>query len=129
MHINSILQSLRKHEKTTNCGLKKKTLANLESIRFRTGTDVRLVDYLRLPCEIDADLARYICDRGAFYFEGEMIMPRENGDGLLPYNIGIMQSGIVEVTNSCGTELHITLKAFGQQIFFLGILPRFICHI
>ena len=129
MHINSILQSLRKQEEATNCGLEKKTLAHWESIRFRNRTEVRLADYLRLPCEIDADLARYICARGPFYFEGEMIMPRENGDGLSPYNVGIMQSGIVESTNSCDTQFHITLKAFGQQIFFLGILPRFICHI
>lgn len=123
MHINKVLASLRKQEEATNCGLQKKTLAEWESKK------ITLADYLRLPCEIDADLARHICARGPFYFEGEMIMPRENGDGLPPYNVGIMQSGIVEITNSCGTELHITLKTFGQQTFFLGILPRFIYHL
>lgn len=123
MHINNILASLRKQEEATNCGLQKKTLAEWASKK------ITLADYLRLPCEIDADLARHICARGSFYFEGEMIIPQEHGDGLPPYNIGLMQSAIVESTNSHGTDLHITLKAFGQRIFFLGILPRFICHI
>lgn len=128
MHINNILASLRKQEEATKCGLEKKTLDHWQSIRFKNRNEITLADYLRLPCEIDKDLAKYICDRGLYFFQGEMVTPKEFGDGLLPYNIGLIQSGIVESVNSVGTELHITIKAFGQHIFFLGLLPRFICN-
>lgn len=79
MHVHNILASLRKHEEA-NSGLEKKTLAHWQSIRNKQATEVKLADYLRLPCEIDVALARHIVERGECFFQGEMVTPCEMGE-------------------------------------------------